>query len=236
MGAYTYIIKGFKSGRLSVLADDSLTIEEMAKRLGLTKNTVRMYRHILIKEGLLKKRRVLPRPRYPPELVEKALKLVESGESYRKIEKLLGIYYKTVEYWCKKHGVKPKIKRFPQELKEKAVKMVRSGESYYSVAKSIGVNPEVVRQWCLKSGVRSTYVKERSEVVYSEPRVVDGVTYVTTPLYDEYVALSEKVLSRSASAEEADRFQELRKLLKKCPTKFVRILDVSDGEGEPPKK
>ena len=124
------VVKKFQSGELSILGDKNLVLKEMAVKLGLSVHTIRKYRRILIRRGLIKNRR----------------------ENFR----------------------------YPKEVVEKAISLVKDGLSFHAAGREVGASANAVMRWCRKAGVYA-------EMKFSEPKVIDGITYVTSSLYDEYM-------------------------------------------------
>jgi hypothetical protein len=129
---------------------------------------------------------------------------------------------------CRRAGVL-KPGRYPVELVKKVVEMVRSGRSYGAAARAFKIPRHTVRRWCLREGVRSQFARCGGAQL-SEVKTVDGVAFRTTPLYDEYVEVSRRMLDPNLPWYEVEalekRLEELRKLLKRNPRLFMRIVEV----------
>jgi hypothetical protein len=81
----------------------------------------------------------------------------------------------------------------------------------------------------LREGVKSQFARCRG-VQLSEVKTVDEVAFRTTPLYDEYVEVSRRMLDPNLPWYEVEalekRLEELRKLLKRKPRLFMRVVEV----------
>lgn len=87
---------------------------------------------------------------------EEAFALIQSGNSFDKVGKKLGVSAQTIWDWCKEQGipsVHTKHRRRPditKEVRENAVKEIQNGGSYAEIARTLNVDKRTVSNWCCK--------------------------------------------------------------------------------------
>ena len=149
-------IPGFVLRRLDVLTDPNLSTREMAERLGLSIETVRSYRRVIVKCGLDKPRR--RGPYVPPARVERLLELLGAGYSCADAARGAGVSYKFAYRVCRELGVvKQRPRRLPDaELEEILRKMLseRGVVEYGELVRLAPAESRRIRVALLRIGAR----------------------------------------------------------------------------------
>ena len=139
------------------LHGEGLTINETAKLMGLSHETVRRYLRgsgiPFIRKPTNKGSKKYPcgALRYCPSLIRM---LVIDGASVKDAAKIVGCQPVTVSNFKSRHGMADFMaKRISMETKNEIVIRAKSGESYYSIGEDLGINHSTVSKIARANGV-----------------------------------------------------------------------------------
>lgn len=145
--------------RLGVLTNPLLGTEEMARLLGLSVETVRFYRRVLVACGLDRRRGARRVPLYT--LLE-LFSAVRRGVPVRRAAEALGISPATAYRWCRAVGIEPVRGRPPGvgELAERVRRLVseRGVVTYAELRRALGAAGPRLRLAIAMAGAKSVRV------------------------------------------------------------------------------